>query len=332
MEIKDLAGLSQPLTKLVEVLSSGIGQFSEPMLIRKRADAKAYEIDTIAQAIRRNLTLVGSLEYKDQSVTVLGKEETKTEITPEKEIEEKLLSRIVYQEIKRQQNIEQIAQIAAEQLKNEKEVSDEKLDEDWISRFFNIAEEITSEEMQTLWGRVLAGEVKRPKSYSVRTLEFLRNMSKEEANIFLRVSQLSISNDKTSIIPTMDNQYYLEKFGVSFNDILILQEIGLLNPRDLGYTIYENKNKGKGATWLFNGTKCVIVIKEPGVPQKTIPATVYTNIGRELLSLIEIKPDEEYLEKFAKLWLDEGITVEIGDVITKNPYQIGNTRKIEKDK
>lgn len=329
MEIKDLAGLSQPLTKLVEVVSAGIGQLSEPFLIRKKADAKAYEINTIAEAVRKNLAHVGNLEYKDHSVIVVGKEESGTEISLEKEFEERLLTRIVHQEIKRQQNIENIANIAAEQLREEKEVSDEKLDEDWISRFFNIAEEITSDDMQALWGRVLAGEVKRPKSYSIRTLEFLKNMSKEEASIFSRVGHLAISSSKVSIIPTMDKKFYEDKFGVSFNDILTLQEIGLLNSQPLRYTIFANKTKSKGSSLLINGKKCVIVIKDPGAPDKSIPATVYTNIGKELLLLIDIDSNEEYLERFSRMWLEEGVRVEIGDVITENPYQIDNTREIK---
>lgn len=44
MEIKDLAGLSQPLTKLVEVISIGIGKLYEPAHIKRMANAKAYEI------------------------------------------------------------------------------------------------------------------------------------------------------------------------------------------------------------------------------------------------------------------------------------------------
>ena len=34
MDIKDLAGLSQPLTKLIEVLSSGMGAIYRPIGIR----------------------------------------------------------------------------------------------------------------------------------------------------------------------------------------------------------------------------------------------------------------------------------------------------------
>ena len=53
MEIKDLAGLSEPLKKFIEVVSQGVGALSKPYLIRKTADAKAYEIKVISQAIKK---------------------------------------------------------------------------------------------------------------------------------------------------------------------------------------------------------------------------------------------------------------------------------------
>lgn len=51
MEIKDLAGLSQPLTKFVEVVSQGIGTLYEPTHIKRMAKSRAKEIKTISSAI-----------------------------------------------------------------------------------------------------------------------------------------------------------------------------------------------------------------------------------------------------------------------------------------
>ena len=48
MDIKDLAGLAEPMKKFVEVVAQGVGGFSKSYLIRKNADAKAYEIKQLA--------------------------------------------------------------------------------------------------------------------------------------------------------------------------------------------------------------------------------------------------------------------------------------------
>jgi hypothetical protein len=57
MEIKDLTGLSEPLKKLIQVVSQGIGALSKPYLIRKTADVKAYEIKVITEASKTRQSL-----------------------------------------------------------------------------------------------------------------------------------------------------------------------------------------------------------------------------------------------------------------------------------
>ena len=51
IDIKDVFGLSGPLTRLIEIISSGIGKFYTPYLIRKTTHAKVYEINEISKAI-----------------------------------------------------------------------------------------------------------------------------------------------------------------------------------------------------------------------------------------------------------------------------------------
>jgi hypothetical protein len=39
--------------------------------------------------------------------------------------------------------------------------------------------------MQALWGKILAGEIKQSKSYSLQTLEIIRNLSKKKKPTYL---------------------------------------------------------------------------------------------------------------------------------------------------
>ena len=66
MEIKDLVGLSEPLTKLIDVVSKGCGKVAAPYLIRAKAKAEADRIRIVSEALREaavknNLPIV----YKD---------------------------------------------------------------------------------------------------------------------------------------------------------------------------------------------------------------------------------------------------------------------------
>ena len=42
MDIKNLAGLSKPLTKLIEVIASGCNWIAQPYQIKRLANANAY--------------------------------------------------------------------------------------------------------------------------------------------------------------------------------------------------------------------------------------------------------------------------------------------------
>lgn len=161
MDINDLAGLSKPLTKLIETIAQGVGAVSKPLLIRKTAEAKAYEIRTITSAIAESKRLLTSATYDSGDVTVLPTETAQPEPLPDR-----VRQRLDYQEATKQINIEAITEQAADEIADSPDVAEEPVDPDWIARFFGMAQNITTDEMQRLWGRILAGEVKRPGSFS----------------------------------------------------------------------------------------------------------------------------------------------------------------------
>ena len=167
MEIKDLVGLSLPLTKLVEVISSGMGALYRPVGIRREAAAQA-------DATR----LLGNAQQEvdaDRMLAIAFAEAANKVVLAEAslQIEERAQTRLEHRQLLKQINLEAIAAAAVEHLSGP--VSTEEVDEDWKTRFFNIAEDVSSSEMQDLWGKILAGEVARPGSYSVRTLEVFLN-------------------------------------------------------------------------------------------------------------------------------------------------------------
>lgn len=60
----------------------------------------------------------------------------------------------------------------------------DKFSFDWLMRFFDAVGNISNDDLQRLWGKVLANEIARPKSCSLRTLDMVRNMPPEEAKTF----------------------------------------------------------------------------------------------------------------------------------------------------
>lgn len=332
MNIKDLAGLSGPLKKLIEVISNGAGALTKPYLIKKTADAKAYEIKTIAQAVKENQVDLKEIGYSEEKVqlTSLDVESLKQELT----IEQRAQNRIDYKEQKKQRNIENITQNAATNLESENSVSDEPVDEDWTTRFFDYAEDISNDEMQEIWGRILAGEIKRPNSFSLRTLEFVRNLTKGEAQTFTKAANFVISSWNSPFIYKGKGDDSLTKLGLSFEEQLLLTEIGILQAEaNISRRLL---NSGQDSTVIFESGKYIIkATKKANTPDHRIPILRFSKVGVELLSLLSTTPSGEYIEEFYHSLESENISVEYAYIISKQNGQYQHTEpwmKFEKNK
>lgn len=176
--MKDILGLGKvlPIDKLIEVVSSVVGRLSKPYFDKQDIDTKAYEIKKLAEAraeemkiiskaVKENHCMTGGINYSETGLSIIShneppKSDDLVEISTLK-LDERTQRRIDYKEAKKQLNLESVTAYAAELLLDAPPVLDEPIGEDWKTRFFNIAEEVSNEEMQALWGRILAGEIKK---------------------------------------------------------------------------------------------------------------------------------------------------------------------------
>ena len=144
--------------------------------------------------------------------------------------------RLQYQEQKRQINIKSVVGQTAELL-GDKSVADIEPDHDWTARFFNDVQDVSSEEMQSLWAKILAGEVERPGSTSIRALGILKNLDKSTARLFERFCSACVFLIPDGIIfidarvPSLGGnagQNSLQPYGLSFSNLNRLNEHGLI--------------------------------------------------------------------------------------------------------
>lgn len=287
----------KPFEKLIDVISKGIGTLYRPKAIRNEAESKAYEIEVIEKAKAKALSE--------------GKElEAETYI--------RIQERILFNEKERQESIDNIVEIAANQLKDEKNISDDPVDKDWSKRFFNIAQDITDEEMQALWGRILAGETKKPNSYSRRSLEVLKNLSKDEAQIFTKFAELKIEVNN-SVIWNHDNGQFLEsEFGLNFNDRLLMTELGLISSENNLEFSFLPTNNNKQTIVMHYGNKGIVFYRNENTPKQPIQVLVFTKIGIELSKLIESNPNKNYINKICSSFVHENVKIEFGDLVKNN--------------
>lgn len=279
-EIAKIFNSIDPVNKLLNTIGHGIGVWYEPIHIKriaeaskKKSEAKAYELELIAKKIS---------EYPELQI---GFSEGETSINNEdvSRLLDVTSKRLKFEEAKKQQNIDSVVYSAYKELENTEEVLDTPIDQDWIYRFFDYAKGISNEEMQKAWGRILAGEVKAPGSFSLRTLETIKNMSQEEAQLFNELSSFVVDSKREKFI--FRNTKLLGKYGLSFEKLLKLQDCGLINLNGfITMNLSGNGNK------LYYGDKLILIEKSISLDIFTI-----TQSGEEILKILNCKPNYDYL-------------------------------------
>jgi hypothetical protein len=95
-----------------------------------------------------------------------------------------------------------------------------EIDDDWLNFFVRISEDKSSEELQQLFGRILSGEIRRPGSFSLRTVQLMSTISKQDAEALSYLLSYAINetlpfqtgaNDR----PTIHDRLFLAELGVA---------------------------------------------------------------------------------------------------------------------
>lgn len=287
IEIKDVLGLSGPLTKLIETISNGVGKLYEPTHIKRLAKAKASEVHLLSESILEADLL--PIKYDEGAILIDG-----TDFT---EMAKRAESRLAFQELKKQNNIDCVVGYAAQSLSSVEQVSDDPVDVDWITRFFDSVADVSSQEMQVIWGRILAGEVNQPGSFSLRTLEIVKNLSKSDAELFTKVATLVVTSESEKLI--CSDSEILNKYGISYTNLMLLDECGLINSSG---TLSYNPIVTKEHKYFFYSTERIAFFTDLSDDEIKMSFGVHTltSAGRELLSIVESKPSNDYFLDYVK--------------------------------
>ncbi|MEI6859385.1 MAG: DUF2806 domain-containing protein [Shewanella sp.] len=213
------------------------------------------------------------------------------------------------QRMQEQINLTKSVIYAEEELEtNFKDGSDEDIDPDWFSRWRDCAEKVSSEELQRLWAKALAGEIVNPGSYSLRTLEFIRNISQKEANEISKLAPYVISG-------SVYHGPSIEKAGLNFSYLLEMEDLGILSGiKGNGLQLsMSSLIDGSYQNHIVHNNKVLIMKNE--IKEKKANFSVYkvTSIGKEVLSLGVFPMTEEYLEEIGTKAKQQGFEVTLAD-------------------
>ncbi len=277
------------IKKLIEVVSQGIGTLYKPRAIRKEADAEAYKNEALAKAEAKKTLIEGEAKI---------------------ELVERARERLVNQEINRQTNLEEIAEKSIKYL--EANVSEEPVDEDWRTRYFNKAQDISNDEMQEIWAKILAGEVTNPGQVSFRTLEIISNISKIEATKFQIACSLASSK---SLIWKIGRNSSIDAYGLNYNDLMLLREAGLIHGNDnLIQTFQVVPQIASALITIGNDFYQIKNSKNTSQKKFIFNQIAFTNAGNELCRIVNSEPNMDFHKKIIEQRVSEGyelIKVEI---------------------
>lgn len=272
--ISDVAGLSKPLTKLVETLANGVGILYGPIHKKRMAKATAEEIQIIADVCQKNLQI--PIDYEKDGVVI----STNQQIA---DLAKRAMLCNLAQEMNKQQNIEEILRVTKDVLEHETSVSNEPVSQTWLSNFLEAAGHVEEEDLQKIWGKLLAGEIKQPNSYSLRTLNTLKNMTSNEARIFQSLSSFVVMGEEKGFLPH-DNELHT-KYDIEYENILLLDDCGLINSQ--GETNCVFSFKPNNVEQLYNNN-FVAKLHKKNCVDTDVQLDVYplTSAGRELFNIV----------------------------------------------
>ncbi len=304
------------VSKLLDYSASGVGAIAGswfgPWMAGKRGEVKRIEARAEADTIRE-------LAQAKADAHRLAK-------TTEMEISEMVAERLQYQETKRLENIRAVVERAAEEL-DDKVVSDEEPDHDWTARFFNYVQDISSEEMHTLWAKVLAGEVERAGSTSLHALHVLRNLDKATAGVFetfcsLSIAEKSSGDARVVSLERTAGENSLRPYGLDYSTLNLLHEHELIVP---DYNSWHNYQMSAGLQLALEQPEILwlpfeyqreywVLFNDPekpthlGNPLK-LNGVALTRAGRELRSVVASKPNDEYTSALQDFFAGKNLTM-----------------------
>lgn len=272
--VVNLGDISQPVTVLIEKVSSAVGFLYEPIHVKRmaRAEAEAEKIKALAR-----------IELS--------------------EIEKRTMNRFLHQEVRKQINIEQITAQAIDALPMDAKVDD--LQEDWIVHFFKQCETVSDKEMQSVWSRLLAGEATSPGTFSKRTVDFISSIDKSEAALFTKFCQFVwLIGEPTPVIFDVDDSVY-KKQGITFDSLKHLDAIGLISLEVVsGYCKIFPAYFGEIS---YGENKINVDFQYHDKNEMNIGKALFTSIGKELAPICGSTINDDFYEYVIRKWFDKGL-------------------------
>lgn len=218
------------------------------------------------------------------------------------EIVQRAAHALLTKELRHQANRESIARKTLEHLADDPQQQTTAPEDDWLNVFARYAEDATSERLQDLWARILSGQLKRPKAFSLQTLRFAAELDEETTMLFEKWAPHVVNSDFIAFIPSE---------GAGFTELIQLEDVGLVTGV-VGQVskIFRDSNAPETINILpmhfsLKDYDIVAAVQRPF--NGNIRAALLTKIGREIYTVTQSKGSMEAVKSFTDQFPKNGV-------------------------
>ena len=209
-------------------------------------------------------------------------------------------------------NAARVLQHAAEEIKREQAPADQPISDisdDWLNAFEQEAINMSSEQMQKLFGKILANEIRRPTTYSIRTIRLMAQLDNRAAALFRKLCSMAITmqlgphiyDSRVVAVNGEAAANGLQGYGLSFAELNILFEYGLIISDYNSYMPYRlSIVEGSSVNIPFRYLGNYLALKpksEMSQAQKEefkLRGVALSRAGTELIGIVDLEESPDY--------------------------------------
>ncbi|MGO5113460.1 DUF2806 domain-containing protein [Candidatus Avoscillospira sp. LCP25S3_F1] len=260
---------------------------------------------------------------KKKAVSTYISEIENSNLSPEVKMMAIANAKKTYQYMKNQVTIAQIAQDVA--LEGTNFTATSKVDDEWLERFIDSAKFVSDEQVQLLWGNILAKEFEQPSSTPPSVIRILSEITPRYARVFQVICNLAVyivPVDTTGkIMPAQRHiilpvdYSYLAQYGINFSELNELQMLGLIQfDPSIGYVIQYNSELNPKLHLIYGEkTATVLQYKDRHFPSG---AVMLTRAGKAIA-------------RFSETEIIEGHYDAVCNFLKKNKVELADTPEIK---
>lgn len=206
-----------------------------------------------------------------------------------------------FKQLKNQEKIVEIASVNAKEGTDFSETSG--INEEWLDRFMNSAGFVSSEEMQWIWGKILANEFERPGTTPPNMIRVLSEITPDLAKAFRKICSMRVwicplTEDENIemvipdiLVPFNGHDSEFRGMGISFKMLNELETLGIIKISTVGG--YVSKNIDNKKVLLCVGDKPEVIVEHQ---KNEIPIgnVMLTTVGEALQAITESEDVPNY--------------------------------------